>query len=203
MARLPTGPYKTGRTGCYGCKRETPADGACGVHGYPCIHRGLDMFAESPDIFAPEVGVVVAVSDGKSAPYRGYGPGVILIQGASGYYHLLSHLDPRTITVKPGSAVFEGQKIAEFDREIRHVHYEVRKQPTGPSEINTISPLKWLAAQQRPVVAAAPAEPSTKEVLFGIAFVASVFGASMLALRIAKGAAETRTPRRRRLAPAT
>lgn len=201
MARLPTGPYKTGRTGCYGCKRETSADGSCGVRGYPCIHRGLDMFAESPDIFAPEIGIVIAVSDGKSAPYQGYGPGVILIQGASGYYHLLSHLDLHSIAVRPGSPVFEGQKLATFNREIGHTHYEVRRQPTGPSETNTISPLKWLADQQRVIVAAVEPsqELSPRKILMGVAFVVGLAGASILALKIAKTAAKrpmyTRRPR--------
>ena len=192
MARLPTGPYKTGRTGCYGCKRETPADGSCGVHGYPCVHRGIDLFADSPDVFAPEIGVVIAVSDGKSAPYSGYGPGIILIQGASGYYHLLAHLDYNTIVVRPGAPVFEGQKLATFNREIGHTHYEVRRQPTGPSETNTISPLKWLADQQRIIVAAAesPQELSPRKILLGAAFVVGLAGASILALKIAKAAAK-------------
>lgn len=192
MARLPTGPYKTGRTGCYGCVRQTTADGACGVHGYPCIHRGLDLFADAPDVFAPETGLVIAVSDGKTAPYQGYGPGVILIQGASGYYHLLSHLDFNTITVRPGMAVFEGQRLAAFNREIGHTHYEVRRQPTGPSETNTINPLKWLADQQRVIVAAV--EPSQamspRKILLGAAFVVGFAGLSILALKIAKTAAK-------------
>lgn len=200
MARLPTGPYKLGRTGCYGCVRETAADGSCGVHGYPCVHRGLDLFAEAPDVFAPETGIVVTVTDGKSPPFSGYGPGVILILGASGYYHLLSHLRFSTIAVKQGMPVFEGQKLAQFDPEIRHTHYEVRRQATGPSETNTVNPLKWLADQQRPVVAAkTPTQLSPRKVLVGAAIVAGFFGASALALRIAKQAATARVGHPRRV----
>ena len=44
MARWPTAPYTTRRTGCYGCKRLSPSDGGCGVHGYPCTHWGVDTF---------------------------------------------------------------------------------------------------------------------------------------------------------------
>ena len=191
MPRLPTGPYKTGRTGCFGCVRKTSADGGCGVHGYPCVHRGLDMFAESPDIFAPEIGLVVAVSDGKSAPFVGFGPGVILIKGISGYYHLLSHLNPRTITVRPNYPVLEGMKLAQFDPEHGHTHYEVRKRATGPSETNNVNPLWWLTTQQRMLVAAAaPGETSTgRKVLVGAAVVGSVGVLSFLALRVAKYAA--------------
>jgi murein DD-endopeptidase MepM/ murein hydrolase activator NlpD len=192
MARLPTGPYKTGRTGCYGCKRETTRDGGCGVHGYPCIHRGLDLFAESPDVFAPEGGQIIAVSDGKSAPFQGYGPGVVLLKGASGYYHLLGHLNPTTFTVRKDAFVLEGQKLAQLDVEVnKHTHWEVRKQATGPSQTNTVSPLAWLAAQQRPRVALiSPTEPSAaKKFWVGVAFVGGVGALSLLALRIAKTAA--------------
>jgi murein DD-endopeptidase MepM/ murein hydrolase activator NlpD len=171
--------------------RKTSSDGGCGVHGYPCVHRGLDMFAESPDVFAPEIGVVQAVSDGRSAPFQGFGPGVILIKGLSGYFHLLSHLNPRTISVRPGSVVLEGVKLAQFDPEHGHTHYEVRKQATGPSETNNINPLQWLSAQQRALVAAnAPAGMSPgRKVLVGAAIVGSVGVLSFFALRVAKYAA--------------
>jgi murein DD-endopeptidase MepM/ murein hydrolase activator NlpD len=150
------------------------------------------MFAEAPDVFAPELGIVVAVSDGKSAPFQGFGPGVILIKGFSGYYHLLAHLNPSSIIVRQGYPILEGMKLAQLDREInKHTHWEVRKQATGPSETNNINPLQWLSAQQRALVAAnAPAETSPgRKVLIGAAIVGSVSVLSFLALRVAKYAA--------------
>lgn len=150
MARWPTAPYTTRRTGCYGCRRLTPADGGCGVKGYPCTHWGVDTFTIGGirDVWAPEAGVVVAVADGSSPPFSGYGPGVVLLKGGSGFYHLLSHLDYSTIKVSVGQQLAEGAPIAKFSAAYAHCHYEVRRKPTGPSETNTINPEQWLRAQK-------------------------------------------------------
>ncbi len=144
MARWPSGPYSNHRTGCYGCKRLSPSDGACGVHTYPCTHWGSDLFAITPEIYAPENGIVTDVSDGSSPPWSGYGPGIVLIKGVSGYYHLLAHM--REIAVKPGP-IAEGTFVGRYDRAIAHCHYEVRKNRTGPSDVNTINPEQWFRAQ--------------------------------------------------------
>ena len=132
------------RTGCYGCVRMTPADGACGVGSHPCIHYGADLFATDPQVFAPDSGRVVAVSGGESAPWRGYGPGVEVIKGDSGVFLLLAHLSRSTIDVEVGELVSEGQPIAKFDRGIGHTHFEVRRQLTGPSKSNTLDPGAWV-----------------------------------------------------------
>jgi murein DD-endopeptidase MepM/ murein hydrolase activator NlpD len=115
------------------------------VRSYPCTHWGVDTFAITPEIYAPESGIVVAVSDGNSPPFSGYGPGVVLMRGASGYYHLMAHLSQ--INVTKGSTIAEGTLVGRYSSSYGHCHYEVRKQPTGPSETNTIDPEKWLAAQ--------------------------------------------------------
>lgn len=147
MTRWPTAPSSPHRTGCYGCKRISPADGACGVHGYPCTHWGVDCFTFVRDVWAPEAGTVVAVSDGSSAPFVGYGPGIVLIRGVSGVYHLLAHLQAGTTVVSVGQQLAEGAPIAKFDPGMGHCHYEVRRSPTGPSETNTIDPVAWHAQQ--------------------------------------------------------
>jgi murein DD-endopeptidase MepM/ murein hydrolase activator NlpD len=148
MPRWPSGPFSSHRTGCYGCKRQSPSDGGCGVHGYPCTHWGVDTFATTPEIYAPEDGVVVSVADGTSPPFTGYGPGVVLMKGMSGFYHLLAHLDLGSIRVTKGAKVAEGTLVGRYNAAYGHCHYEVRKQPTGPSETNTIDPEKWLAASK-------------------------------------------------------
>jgi hypothetical protein len=147
MPRWPTAPFDPHRTGCYRCQRMTPADGACGVHDYPCTHWGIDTFTldGSRNVWAPERAVVVAVSDGNSAPFVGYGPGVVLLHGVSGVYHLLAHLDADTIRVTPGQQLDEATPIGLFNSDIGHCHYEVRREPVGPSESNTIDPSRWLA----------------------------------------------------------
>ncbi len=144
MSRWPTGPFTLRRTGCYGCVRRSSSDGACGVTGYPCVHYGMDLFASSREVVAPERGRVVAVADGSSAPWTGYGPGVIVIAGASGVFHLMGHLQWSSIRVRVGDELVEGQRLADFDPEIAHTHYEVRRQLTGPSKTNTIDPEAWL-----------------------------------------------------------
>lgn len=147
MPRWPTAPFSPHRTGCYRCQRLTPADGACGVRDYPCTHWGIDTFTlnGSRNVWAPERSVVVAVSDGSSAPFVGFGPGVVLLRGASGVYHLLAHLDADSIRVRPGQQLAEAAPIGMFNEGIGHCHYEVRREPVGPSETNTIDPSLWLA----------------------------------------------------------
>lgn len=145
MTRWPTAPYSTHRTGCYGCKRISSADGACGVHGYPCTHWGVDTFTIGGvrNVWAPEDGTVVSVADGSSPPWSGYGPGIVLLKGKSGWYHMMAHLTYSSIQVRPGQVIAEGAPIALFDPGIAHCHYEVRRMPTGPSEMNTVNPEEW------------------------------------------------------------
>lgn len=150
MARIPTGEFSLHRTGCYGCVRSSPADGACGIVAHPCVHLGDDLFAVSPEVFAPEGGTVTDVSNGLFAPFKGYGPGVIMIQGDSGFFHLLAHLVPSSIVVTSGQRVEEGDLLAKFDPGIAHTHWEVRKERTGPADTNTIDPIgAWIPSQQR------------------------------------------------------
>jgi len=152
MARFPTGPYKIGATGCYKCARRTRADGSCGIHPYPCVHYGLDLYpVDDLTVVAPEDGIVTDVSDGKSAPFRGYGPGVVMIKGDSGYYHLLSHLGELGTT--PGARVTEGEPVGKIDAGVKHTHYEVRRQRTGTSVTNTMDPGIWLRRNRAAQVA--------------------------------------------------
>lgn len=152
----------------------------------------MDLFAEQRDVFAPEAGVVEKVADGSNPPFVGYGPGVVLLRGASGFYHLLSHLDFKTITVKPGQPILEGILLGQFNAEHGHTHYEVRKAPTGPSETNTVDPMQWLASEQRKLVASvAPPSSRGRTVAIGAVTVVGFLGLSWLALRIAKNAAMT------------
>lgn len=153
MARWPTGPFETRRTGFYGAIRQTPADGGCGVHGHPCVHYGVDLFAgyspEQRTVVAPEGGIVTDVANGTSPPWSGYGPGIVLMRGGSGVFHLLSHLVFSTIKVKPGERVTEGTPLGLYDPGYGHSHYEVRRERTGPSKTNTIDPNVWLAEQAK------------------------------------------------------
>jgi len=151
MPRWPTAPFDPHRTGCYGCRRITPADGSCGVHDYPCTHWGVDTFTldGSREVVAPERGTVAVVTDGRSPPWVGYGPGLVLLAGASGFYHMLAHLESGSVRVRVGQQLAEGAPIGRFDAEYGHCHYEVRRKPIGPSSSNTIDPALWLREASR------------------------------------------------------
>jgi len=144
-------PLSVARTGGYKAVRADASDGSCGVHGYPCQHPGVDAGgAQGTTVRAPEDGQVVLLADGTSAPYVGYGPYLALVLGKSGYYHLLAHLQPGTMTVGLGSKVTAGQALAQTSS-ANHTHWEVRKKPVpnfAANETNfdnNLDPMDWLS----------------------------------------------------------
>lgn len=148
------------------------------------------MFATSPQVFAPENGTVIDVANGASAPFVGFGPGVIVIRGDSGFFHLLAHLNFSTINVRQGQRVGEGQLLATFDPRIGHTHWEVRQQRLGSKPPNTIDPNIWLRGQLA-IAAATPAksESGVGKLFVGLLVVGGLVGLGWLALRTAKRAA--------------
>jgi len=165
MARWPTQFPKATPHGHYGYARNSPADGrGCGLDGkkYPCVHPGLDLAGvEGTEVYAPENGTIAAVATGTLMPFRGYGPGVILIRGDSGVYHLFGHLHYGSIpaafqkldwedywqdgllNAKPDRArVKEGQVIG-VTSSADHVHWEVRDGEFGAKS----NPAVWLKKQ--------------------------------------------------------
>ena len=132
--------------GKYGQVRRNKDDGTCGTKPYPCIHPALDLAGPAgTDVYAPEDCTVDAVSTGTFPPFRGYGPGVILLRGkVTGVYHLLAHLDPSTIPspMVPGTfwdwattpmwrssdqrrELAEGAIVGQMSA-ANHVHWETR-----------------------------------------------------------------------------
>jgi len=132
--------------------RSSPADGSCGVSGYPCRHPGIDVAGTSgTPVVAPETGTITLAGDGNSAPFVGYGPWFVVIQGDSGKFHLLAHLDPAGATAAPvGAAVTAGQVIGTTSS-ANHTHWEVRDKAVPDYEsgetnaTNNSDPLGWLA----------------------------------------------------------
>lgn len=120
-------------------------------------HWGWDLpGAAGSAVVAPEDGVVVeAVSNGSARtiklapPWDGYGPGVVLLRGASGVWHLLAHVKPFVAT---GQKVREGDAVAAMTAGVGlagpHVHWEVRVKQAHDSpstrERNTQDPQAWL-----------------------------------------------------------
>jgi len=147
----PIWPLLIGSHGAWLEIRSTPADGSCGVSGYPCRHPGIDVAGTAgTPVVAPESGTVALVGDGNSAPYVGYGPWFVIVQGDSGKFHLLAHLDPASAGAAPiGSPVTAGQMIG-FTSSANHTHWEVRAKAapdyaSGEDNFsNNVDPLGWL-----------------------------------------------------------
>jgi murein DD-endopeptidase MepM/ murein hydrolase activator NlpD len=103
-------------------------------------------------VVAPESGTVVAVGSGAAAPFVGYGPWFIIIQGDdSGKFHLLAHLEPATSSMAPmGAQVVAGDQVG-VTSSANHTHWEVRDKPVpdfaaGEDNFtNNNDPLAWLS----------------------------------------------------------
>jgi murein DD-endopeptidase MepM/ murein hydrolase activator NlpD len=148
----PIYPLEIGAHGGWREVRASAADGACGVHGYPCEHPGVDVAgAAGTWVVAPETGTIVAVGDGNAAPFVGYGPWFAIILGQSGKYHFLGHLEPATAVMGPmGAEVVAGQPVGTTSS-ANHTHWEVRSKmvpdfAAGEDNFsNNTDPLGWLA----------------------------------------------------------
>jgi len=146
----PIYPLIVGTHGGFLQVRRSPADGACGVHGYPCQHPGVDVNGPAgTPVHAPEDGIIIDAADGSQPPWRGYGPWLVLIKGSSGLYHLLAHLDLNSRNLGPiGLAVSAGDVVGKTST-ANHTHWEVRKQRTPPAgqtnQTNNLDPITWLA----------------------------------------------------------
>jgi len=149
----PIWPLRQGAHGGYLEVRNSPADGACGVGTYPCVHPGLDVAGDQgTSVRAPEGGVIVNAADGTSSPFGGYGPWVIVIQGDDGKFHLLGHLDPATKSMGVvGQRVIAGDVVGTVSS-ANHTHWEVRSRAfpnfkAGESNAtNNSDPVAWLRA---------------------------------------------------------
>lgn len=122
MARPPVTPVTVLPTGAYDAVRSSPAQGGCGIHGYPCRHPGEDLTArKGTPVAAPHDGWVLVSKATDKAPFAGYGPSVVLLAHDDSpdswtqdlfrrlpplmgrtrkafRYSLLAHLDPSTLT---------------------------------------------------------------------------------------------------------
>jgi hypothetical protein len=100
MPRWPVDlPIRVTPHGKYGYVRKGLSEGTCGVKSYHCTHNAIDLAgSRGTEVYAPEDCSIDSVATGSLPPFRGYGPGVILMRGkVTGVYHLLAHLEPDTI----------------------------------------------------------------------------------------------------------
>ena len=148
-------------------------------------HWGMDIGGPAgANVRAPEDGVVVDVYSspdpersnntsmigntdltrktypGIANPWDGYGPGGVLLQGASGVWHLLAHTIPE---VSIGDHLREGDRVGHLPSHVGaagpHTHWEVRTQPLstlGDRKERTTDPRKWIASAGGGVVSSSP-----------------------------------------------
>lgn len=149
--RLPVdGKYKTGPTGGYGADRGD------------VTHWGVDLHRPGGDpVYAPEDMEVwyVAVND-KTRPLTGYGPGAIIAKGASGFFHVLGHMDPwkwsnafKALLPYKGRKYKEGDLVGYVAPKISppHVHWEMRTVAAPPKAVRagtTIDPIRYLNTRE-------------------------------------------------------
>lgn len=152
VLQAPIMPTKVSPHGAFGYKRTSSDDGACGTKGYPCVHPGADVVgASGTAVRAPEDGVIVRAANGSSSPFGGYGPWVIVMQGKSGWYHLLGHLDPNRAPLGSVGLIVKAGQIVGATSSANHVHWEVRRKAVpdfaaGESnQSNNIDPFAWLS----------------------------------------------------------
>lgn len=102
MGNLPVPEWKITPHGAFGFVRTGPDQGSSGAGTYPSTHYGVDLVGHEGDpVAAPEDGTIVAVMANAPGddvqPWRGYGPALVMLKGASGRFHLLAHLDPADV----------------------------------------------------------------------------------------------------------
>ncbi len=152
-AQPPIYPLVIGNNGAFLAVRSSPAQGSCGVSGYPCKHPGVDVNGPHGMIVrAPETGMIVMAADGSVAPWRGYGPWLVVIRGdRSGKFHLLAHLEPSARSMGPiGLRVAAGTPVGKVSS-AAHTHWELRTALTPPAGgsnfTNNSDPIAWLRSE--------------------------------------------------------
>ena len=79
----PLAAFTVGKFGEFAARRFRPDQGACGVHGFPCTHWGVDMGASPGSaVRVPFNGYVLYHGPADKPPFVGYGPWVALIAHA-------------------------------------------------------------------------------------------------------------------------
>lgn len=125
-------------------------------------HNGVDLVkrtgkSEGEPIIAPEAGRVLEARR-STAPGGGYGY-FVKLQGKSGDVHIFAHMVPKSLKVKKGWVVEQGDVIGLLGSSGAstgpHLHWEVRVKG------KFVDPITWLQNKNKPASKAA-AKPAAK-----------------------------------------
>ena len=123
------------------------------------VHAGVDLPSrEGTPVYAPASGTVTAIAGNGGpdataqtppAPFRGYGPLVVVIRDDENRYHVLAHLGAVVEGLRVGARVDAGAPVAFVGRTTRpHLHWEVRLKPLPPRGKEpyavSVDPATWL-----------------------------------------------------------
>lgn len=125
------------------------------------FHAGIDLGHADEPVLAPESGVVWGVIEASYAEdeprfsrprgWAGYGPRVVVLEGDSGAFHVLAHVDDPMVGV--GQRVEMGDVLAVVAERGNHLHWEVRDRAQPPAGWATVEvslqPEAWLAGHLR------------------------------------------------------
>ena len=118
------------------------------------LHAGVDLSAPpGTPVLSPEAGRVVGVVLDADSPeharaWGGYGPALVVIEGASGIFHRLTHLASTGIVVRRGDIIASAGVPVGRISALAHTHWEVMVQPRRTEPFATVElsldPLAWI-----------------------------------------------------------
>lgn len=118
------------------------------------LHAGVDLAARpGTPVLSPEAGrvVLVELNADASPAWKGYGPALVIIEGASGVFHRLTHLAASGVVVRPGDILASSGVPVGRISTLAHTHWEVMVQPRRTEPFATVElsldPLAWVVGE--------------------------------------------------------
>ena len=133
------------------------------------LHAGIDLAAPPGTVVAsPEAGevIVVEAAANETRRWSGYGPAVVVLRGASGAFHRLTHLASTGIRVAVGDFLQSPGVPVGLISSLAHLHWEVMARPSRTNPYATVElcadPVEWVQGrwvQYDPATMRGPSAP--------------------------------------------
>ena len=131
------------------------------------LHAGIDLAAPPGTVVAsPEAGevIVVEAAANETRRWAGYGPAVVVVRGASGAFHRLTHLASTGIRVAVGDLLQSPGVPIALISSLAHLHWEVMARPSRTNPFATVElcadPVEWVQGRWVQYDAATMRRPS-------------------------------------------